>query len=219
MSYSLFLWLPTLPPAISPRHDSTQINTQPVSSLKNTRTLFFNHKGLFHVKAPEVCPFGTALLHKTDVPAPHHSTARSGAGIAEGGSVGQGLCVAPPRGNQTLRCFPKSNVSVTERTERVWLEVVEGSVLGFLVRRNQGWSKFISGGSRLHGEIAGSRSSRSQAKAFLPEGRPVQPHRCRSAARAPAQRFPRGADPRQIHVSGPSLQAQPAPLARLFVRR
>lgn len=37
----------------------------------------------------------------------------------------------------------------------------------------------------LHGEIAGSCPSRSQAKAFLAEGRPVQPHPCRSAARTP----------------------------------
>lgn len=131
VSRSLSLWLPILPPVISPRHDSAQINTQPVSSFKNTHSLFFNHKGLFYVKGPEVC---TIFYSTKPVPSPtpQHCPqwSRGSGGAAQSG---QGLCIAPPRGTKPCGAFQKVT---SARTEQVWMEVVEDSMLGFLMRRN-----------------------------------------------------------------------------------
>lgn len=126
VSRSLSLWLPILPP----RHDSAQINTQPVSSLKNTHSLF-NHRGLFYVKGPEVC---TTFYSTKSVPSPtpQHCPqwSRGSGGAAQSG---QGLCIAPPRGTKPCGAFQKVT---SARTEQVWMEVVEDSMLGFLMRRN-----------------------------------------------------------------------------------
>lgn len=61
VSYSPCLWSSLSPTVMSPREESTQINTSTrLSSHRSMHTLFFSHRC---ITGSEVCPFGTTLYY------------------------------------------------------------------------------------------------------------------------------------------------------------